>query len=71
MIVELSPNDELIVRFNGTDGEFSIHFDSEEFPNAIVVEETGGYSDDMGRRGILYREVFIDEDSIPMCGKRR
>lgn len=58
MILELSPKDELIIRFNGTDGEFTIHFDSEEFPNAIVVEETGGCPDTTGRQDILYKEEF-------------
>jgi hypothetical protein len=58
VIVTLSPKDELIVQFNGTDGEFSIHFDTDEFPNAIVVEETGGYPDSTGRQDILYKEDF-------------
>lgn len=58
MIITLFPKDELMVRFEDTDGEFSIHFDSEEFPNAVVVEETGGCPDTTGRKDILYKEDF-------------
>lgn len=71
MVIHLSPGDELTVQFNETDGEFRIHFDTETYPNAIVAEETSGYPDDKNRTGVLYKETFIDEDSIPMCGKRR
>ena len=63
MIVELSPGDELVVRFQDTDGEFRVHFDSKTYPNAVVIEETTSLPDDRGRKGILYRETFKRGDS--------
>lgn len=58
MIIKLSPGDELVVRFQDTDGEFRIHFDSETYRNAVIVEETSDFADSEGRKGILYREDF-------------
>ncbi len=60
MKVLLSPGDMLIIGFTDTDGEFRVHFDSGLFPNAVVVEETGGLPDTTGRSGELYREDFSD-----------
>lgn len=58
MIVQLSPGDELIVEFAGTDGEFRVHFASDTYPNSIAVEETAGFPDNLSRKGILYEEKF-------------
>ncbi len=64
MVINLTPGDELIVQFDGTDGEFRIHFDSRTHPNAIVVEETSGFPDSEGRDGTLYKEVFDDKNIV-------
>ena len=67
MIVNLSPGNELIVQFEGTDGEFRIHFDSKTYANAVVVEETAGFPDTSGRKGVLYKETFGLHESDGLC----
>lgn len=54
MKINLAPGDELVVRFEDTDGEVRVHFDSKTYPNAVVIEETANFPDDEGRMGILY-----------------
>ncbi len=64
MIINLEPGDIVKIRLDGTDGEFRIHFDSETYPNKLVVEETGGYNGDIGKaNSVLYMEKFSDCDS--------
>lgn len=69
MIINLLPGDELVVQFAETDGEVRVHFDSKIYPNAIVVEETADLPDDMGRRGVLYRETFKAADIDYPCNE--
>ncbi len=64
MIINLSPGDELVVQFEGTDGEFRIHFDSKIYPDTVVVEETSDSQDIKGRKGILYKENFGVDESL-------
>lgn len=58
----------LRIQFEGTDGEFEIHFDSLQYPNSLVVKETAGISGtDIGEADeILYQERFgvpTDDDA--------
>lgn len=64
MVINLSPGDELVVRFEDTDGEFRIHFDSKTYPGAVVLEETACLPDDEERKGVLYRETFKRGDTV-------
>ena len=63
MHIILSEGDELVVKLEDTDGEFRIHFNTKTYPKAIIVEETGGFPDDDGRGGILYKEEFKRGDT--------
>ena len=56
MTINLIPGDELVVQLEGTGGEFRIHFDSETYPDSVVVEETNGCPDSKERGGVLYCE---------------
>jgi len=71
MIIELSPDDVLTVRFKDTDGEFQIHFDSEKHPETVTVEETSNFPDDKNRTGILYQESFEKPNTggCHICGE--
>lgn len=73
MVINLSPGDELTVQFLDTDGEFRIHFDTKTYPDAVIVEETAGFPDKRGRKGVLYREDFPDppEETINDLGLTR
>lgn len=54
------PSDVLRVQFDGTDGEFEIHFDSASQPNKIVVKESAGLPGNVkgGANEIVYEEDF-------------
>lgn len=58
MIVNLQPDDELVVKLENTAGEFRIHFGSKTYPNKLIVEETAGLADEKGRKAILYEETL-------------
>ncbi len=62
MVINLSPGDELVVQFEDTDGEFRIHFGTKTYPNAVIIEETAGFPDVFGRKGIIYKETFGSDD---------
>lgn len=59
MIITLNPKDKLVVRFEGTDGEFEIHFDSSELPQQLVVRETAGLSGN--RAGVANSTLYHDD----------
>ena len=41
-IVTIPAGEVLVVKFEGTDGEFQIHHNTEEYPSAVVIKETDG-----------------------------
>lgn len=60
MIVTLEPGDFVKIQFKDTDGEFQVHFDTEEHNCSIVVKETGGMPGNIigDARTILHHEDF-------------
>lgn len=58
MKITLAPGEKLHIDFAETDGEFVIHFDTKEFPNAVVVEETADCKPSLvGTTGIIYHDA--------------
>ncbi len=77
MIITLNPGEKLIVEFHESDGQFEIHFDSEEHKDAIVVKETaylpgnvcgiGGetlYCEKFNEKKLRFREYMDRERQI-------
>lgn len=60
MYVTLKPGESLNVQFHETDGEFEVHFDTPQYPQALVVKETAGLPGSVkgGAEEILYHEAF-------------
>ena len=59
MKITLAPGEMLQVDFANTDGQFNIHFNSDEFPDAIAVEEVSGCTPNtVGHTGVLYHDKF-------------
>ena len=56
----LKPGDVLTIEFEGTDGQFQIHFDSQTHPKQIIVMETAGLPGSvLGEAlGVFYVEDF-------------
>jgi hypothetical protein len=61
-IIELKPGESLTVKLFETDGEFEIHYDTKEHPNALVVKETAGLPGSIkgDADSILYHEDWSD-----------
>lgn len=70
MKIILSPGEDLQIEFADTDGQFTIAFDTVQFPRQIVVKETGGMDGNVIgiARAVLYRESFSDREAINVCG---
>ena len=59
MKITLAPKEMLQVDFANTDGQFNIHFDTSDFPDAIVVDEVSGCTPNtVGHTGVLYQDKF-------------
>lgn len=65
----MHPGDVLKIQFMETDGEFEIHFDTDEHPNSLIVKETAGLPGSVmgAAESTLYHEqwggaaVYTDE----------
>jgi hypothetical protein len=68
MIITLNPKDKLVVRFEGTDGEFEIHFDSAELPQQLIVRETAGIGGN--RTGVANSTLYHDDWTMTNQGWR-
>lgn len=74
MLITLAPGEMLQVAFANTDGQFNIHFNSDEFPDAIAVEEVSGCTPNtVGHTGVLYHDKFEDavgaENSVEVANE--
>jgi len=60
MKVTIKPGESVDIELEGTDGEFSVHFDTKEHPQAVVVKESAGLEGNVkgGANEILYEEIF-------------
>jgi len=59
MKIELKPGDELKIGFEDTDGLFSVHFDTKEEPNRIVVRESAGLPGNVN--GVAYGYLYVEQ----------
>lgn len=59
--VTLSPGEPLIILFAETDGEFHIHFDTEKYPNSVVVEEVAGLQGSVcgAANSVIYHDALL------------
>lgn len=67
MQVTLYPGESVQIEFANTDGQFEIHFDTSEHPNAIIVKETANLTPNRVGAGdaILYHDEFmVNEDEV-------
>ena len=55
MHIQLEPGDRLVVRLQGTDGEFQIDYNYQNMGTLVVESDL---PDDEGRQGVIYKETF-------------
>lgn len=73
MQVTMKPGESMTIQFDGTDGEFEVHFDTKQRPNAIAVLETAGFKGNRvgNASDTLYHEQFAPTDELIHEGIKR
>jgi len=63
--ITLYPGEQLQIEFAATDGQFEVHFATDEHPNALVLKETAGIAGNkIGHAfSIIYHDDF-DSDNV-------
>lgn len=70
-IIVIAPGDKLTIQLANCDGEFEVHFDTQEHPQQVVVKETAGLpGSEVGvALAVLYCEDFskVEESFVQDC----